>query len=269
MTARRVGVTGSENFGTWASGLTVNGFAALRAAGFEPVGQVMGAVVHDFAWQRVNLEEYVPPQPNGTSVGTPMRSRWLAQYVDAVTRGHRTAMTRMAADCATIGGDGVVDVTVTTGPYEGNEYIRQFCVTGTAVRARGPVRPPRPFLSHLSAQDFVRLIAGGWVAVDFVFGVSLCRTPYDFHMWKAERRWASNRELVQWSRLLSVARSDAKTRLRSDVRRVGGEGAVLAAAQSRLFREKDGYAAVETTFTGTAITSFRTVSTQPLPIMRL
>jgi hypothetical protein len=32
--------------GTWTSGLSVNAFACVRAAGFEPVGQVMGASVH-------------------------------------------------------------------------------------------------------------------------------------------------------------------------------------------------------------------------------
>ena len=37
---------GDESDGTWTSGLSVNAFACVRAAGFEPVGQVMGASVH-------------------------------------------------------------------------------------------------------------------------------------------------------------------------------------------------------------------------------
>ncbi|WP_329531366.1 hypothetical protein OG568_11300 [Streptomyces sp. NBC_01450] len=32
--------------GTWSSALSTGEFAALRAVGFEPVGQVMGSAVH-------------------------------------------------------------------------------------------------------------------------------------------------------------------------------------------------------------------------------
>src|ERR1700723_58575 len=43
MAAARIAGTGSS--GTWGSSLTCGEFAAVRSAGFEPVGQVFGAAV--------------------------------------------------------------------------------------------------------------------------------------------------------------------------------------------------------------------------------
>jgi len=36
--------------GTWSSALTSDEFAAIRSAGFEPVGQVLGAAVYNIGY---------------------------------------------------------------------------------------------------------------------------------------------------------------------------------------------------------------------------
>ncbi|MGA9834093.1 MAG: hypothetical protein WBQ71_23505, partial [Trebonia sp.] len=39
-------IAGIRSSGTWGSALTCGEFAAVRSAGFEPVGQVFGAAVY-------------------------------------------------------------------------------------------------------------------------------------------------------------------------------------------------------------------------------
>jgi hypothetical protein len=43
--AAQARIAGIRSSGTWGSSLTSGEFAALRSAGFEPVGQVFGAAV--------------------------------------------------------------------------------------------------------------------------------------------------------------------------------------------------------------------------------
>nr|WP_225955184.1 heavy metal-binding domain-containing protein [Kibdelosporangium phytohabitans] len=71
------------------------------------------------------------------------------------------AVNHLRQECLELGGDGVVAVELTTRPFPfgGTEFL----AVGTAVRATGPVRPPEPFLSDLSGQDFATLIEAGWV----------------------------------------------------------------------------------------------------------
>ena len=57
--------------GTWGSALTADEFAAVRSAGFEPVGQVFGAAVYGAG----SASEYgcpgLPGSPGGAPVARP------------------------------------------------------------------------------------------------------------------------------------------------------------------------------------------------------
>ena len=49
-TAARARLAEIRQSGTWGSALTSDEFAAIRSAGFEPVGQVLGAAVYNIGF---------------------------------------------------------------------------------------------------------------------------------------------------------------------------------------------------------------------------
>ena len=80
--------------------------------------------------------------------------------VEAMYQARRTAVDRMTAECAALGGHGVVGVRLSRGPFTLGGL--EFTAIGTAVRATGvPAGPRVPFTSGVSGQDFARLITGG------------------------------------------------------------------------------------------------------------
>ena len=248
--------------GTWGSALTTGEFAAIRSVGFEPVGQVFGAAVFGIAHgegyrcprvtasaaaavETAEAAEAVELAEAGSASG-PVRASDglgpLGPLVRAIDQARRTAVERMAAQCAALGGDGVVGLRVTRGAFllGGQE----FTAIGTAVRARGAVEGtggtgradghPAPFTSDLSGQDFAKLIMAGWVPVGLVFGVAIGACHDDWQTMRQTRRWSGNREVVGWTEVVNQARNQAGQRLRADVRRLGGEGAVMASMPLRV-----------------------------------
>src|ERR1700678_3789453 len=187
--ARMAGIRAS---GTWGSALTSGEFAAVRSVGFEPVGQVFGAAVFGIAYgdgyscPRITASSRaaVEAKPSGP---LPERDDQgpLGPLVRAMDQARRTAVERMTAQCAELGGDGVVGLRVSRGSFllGGQE----FTALGTAVRARGAEfsalgasatapgglgdeaggaatataageagERPAPFTSDLSGQDFAK-----------------------------------------------------------------------------------------------------------------
>ena len=49
----------------------------------------------------------------------------------------------------------------------------EFTALGTAVRARGNTRPKKPFTSHVTGQEFAKLIHAGYVPTGLVLGISI------------------------------------------------------------------------------------------------
>src|SRR5437763_13482338 len=106
---------GSWPGGTWASALTAQEFGAVRGAGFEPVGQVFGAAVYAAGC----ASGYSCPGAWGSSGGrtpaglaTQVSGRGDAgsfgPLVEAMYQARQTAIDRMRAECAALGGHGVV-----------------------------------------------------------------------------------------------------------------------------------------------------------------
>src|SRR5882724_2157371 len=103
--------------GTWGSALTADAFAAIRTAGFEPVGQVFGAAVYSPG----SASGYgCPGAPGSPGDGSPP---WPATQVSgrggagsfgplvqAMDEARHTAVGRMTTECAELGGHGVVGV---------------------------------------------------------------------------------------------------------------------------------------------------------------
>jgi uncharacterized protein YbjQ (UPF0145 family) len=181
--------------------------------------------------------------------------------VQAMYQARDTAIGRMTAECAALGGHGVVGVRLSRGsfPLGGLE----FRAIGTAIRAPGAGHGQHvPFTSDLSGQDFAKLIMTGWVPAGLVLGISI-GSRHDDRTTARQARWGSgNAEVAGWTELVGQSRHDARDQLDSEVRRLGGEGVVIAAMQMRV-RQQDCPVQVgrrdhivEATLIGTAIARF-------------
>ena len=255
-------MAGIRSSGTWGSALTTDEFAAIRSAGFEPVGQVLGAAVY------AGGSASGSSCPGGgvsdrlaTRVSGRDGSGSFGPLVQAMYQARDTAIGRMTAECAALGGHGVVGVQLSRGsfPLGGLE----FTAIGTAIRAPGAAHGPAvPFTSDLSGQDFAKLIMTGWVPAGLVLGISI-GARHDDRTTARQARWGSgNAEVAGWTELVGRSRHDARDQLDSEVRRLGGEGVVIAAMQMGV-RQRDCPVQVgrrdhivEATLIGTAIARF-------------
>jgi len=263
--------------GTWGSSLTSGEFAAIRAAGFEPVGQVFGAAV--FAAGSFTGADCPGTGSSGPRVQVSGRAGpgSFGPLVRAMYQARHTALDRMTAECAALGGHGVVGVRLSRGPFTLGGL--EFTAIGTAVRAPGaPAGPRMPFTSDVSGQDFAKLVTAGWVPAGFALGISV-GARHDDRATNRQARWISgNAEIAGWAELVSEARRDARRQLERDVTRLGAEGVVIAAMELRV-RSRDCPAAVgrrdhivEATLTGTAIVRFSAAGRPagvPLAVMSL
>jgi uncharacterized protein YbjQ (UPF0145 family) len=254
--------------GTWGSSLTSGEFAAIRSAGFEPVGQVLGAAVYAAG---AASGSYCPAAGGSPAAGMPGPSAAqvpgqggpgsFGPLVEAMYQARRTAIDRMTAECARLGGHGVVGVRLSRGsfPLGGLE----FTAIGTAVRAPDAAYGQRePFTSDLSGQDFAKLIMAGWVPAGLALGISI-GSRHDDRTTARQARWGSgNAEIAGWTELVSESRHDARRQLEREVRRLGAEGVVIAAMRLRVSQRDCPVTVgrrdhiVETTLIGTAIAGF-------------
>jgi uncharacterized protein YbjQ (UPF0145 family) len=252
--------------GTWGSALTAEEFAAIRSVGFEPVGQVFGAAVYSAG----SASRYTCPGAGGSS-GDGMPVQLAAQVsgrggsfgplVQTMDLARRTAVGRMATECAELGGHGVVGVRLTRGSFPAGGP--QFTAIGTAVRGRGATQgQPAPFTAEVSGQDFAKLMMTGWVPVGLVAGISI-GSRHDDRTTTRQARWGSgNAEVAGWTELVSQSRDDARRQLEGDVQRLGADGVVIATMEMQA-RQRDCPETagrhdhiVETTLIGTAIARF-------------
>src|SRR6202042_1467049 len=143
--------------------------------------------------------------------------------VQTMELARQTAVSRMANECAELGGHGGVGVRLTRGSFPLGGP--QFTVIGTAVRARGAARGlPVPFTAEVSGQDFAKLMMTGWVPAGLVLGISI-GSRHDDRTTTRQARWGSgNAEVAGWTELISESRDDARRQLERDVQRLPPAG---------------------------------------------
>jgi len=284
-------VAGARSGGTWGSVLSCQEFAAIGGVGFAPVGQVFGAAVYAAGSASGSSCPGVPGSPGSMIPAQPsaqVSARPAGQVpapgdpggfrplVEAMYQARRAAVDRMTAQCAALGGHGVVGVRLARGSFFLGGL--EFTALGTAVRAAGAAGLEFPFTSALSGQDFARLITAGWVPAGLVLGIAIGARHDDRVTTRQARPWSGNAEMAGWTELVNQTRRDAGRQLGQDVRRLGAEGVVTADMGMRV-RERDCPAAVgrrdhvvEVTLVGTAIASFASVGRRARPsltVMRL
>jgi uncharacterized protein YbjQ (UPF0145 family) len=267
--AAQARMTEIRSSGTWGSALSTAEFAAIRAAGFEPVGQVLGAAVYNIGFTG---GYYCPgtwgggywggmsPWQTTTEVSGSGGLGAFRPVVQTMYEARRKALGRMTEECADLGGHGVVGVTLDIGPFPAGGL--EFKAIGTAVRAPGVAYEKTPFTSHLSGQDFAKLIMSGWVPAALVLGISIGARHDDWHT-LGQTRWGSgNAEVTGYTDLVNAARHDARAQLEQDTLRHGADAVVTSRMDLRM-RERECPSQegrrdhiAEATFIGTAIAHF-------------
>jgi uncharacterized protein YbjQ (UPF0145 family) len=259
--------------GTWGSALSADEFTAIKSVGFEPVGQVLGAAVYNIgytggytcpgAW--AGYGGYVSPYRSVTSVSGVGGLGSFGPMVQTLYEARRKALGRMMAECAELGGHGVVGVSLSIGGFPAGGL--EFKAIGTAVRAPGGVPLREPFTSDLSGQDFAKLIMAGWVPAGMALGISI-GARHDDWLTVTQTSWGSgNTEVHGYSDLVHQARHDARLQLEKDVARLGASGVVVSTIDTRIrerectMQEHRKDHIVEVTVIGTAIAQF--ASTRP------
>jgi uncharacterized protein YbjQ (UPF0145 family) len=254
--------------GTWGSALSADEFTAIRAVGFEPVGQVLGAAVYNIgytggwacpgAW--AGYGGFVSPYRSVTAVSGAGSMGSFGPMVQTLYQARHKAIERMSAECAELGGHGVVGVSLTIGAFPAGGL--EFKAIGTAVRAPGGVPLKRPFTSDLSGQDFGKLIMAGYAPVSLALGISI-GARHDDWMTITQTRWGSgNAEVSGYTELVNQTRHDARTQLQADVTRMGASSVVVKNMDMRVrerecpMQEHQRDHIVEVTIIGTATTEF-------------
>jgi len=188
------------------SDLTIDEALLLHSIGWEPVELVFGVSVTSVpagVWNWVRGE--------------------IAAASDAHNLAVHTASTRLGQECASAGGHGVVGVRV---EVEVHPHHIDVALVGTAVRpvrARGPA--PQPFVSDLSARDFVLLSGSGWYPLGLAFGASFICSPRRDAM-TAIRQSSQNVELTNLTEALYAARESAMERMQSSGLAMSAQGVV-------------------------------------------
>ena len=280
-TAARARMAEIRQSGTWGSALSSDEFAAIRGVGFEPVGQVLGAAVYNIgftggyncpgAWS--GYGSYAQAYRSVTQVSGRGGYGSFGPLTQAMYDARHRAISRMLAECAELGGHGIVGVSLSIGSFPAGGL--EFKAIGTAVRAPGAAPLREPFSSDLSGQDFAKLIHAGYVPAGLALGISV-GARHDDWLTVGQTRWgAGNAEVVGYTELVNDSRHDARQQLEKDVRRMGGEGVVVSRMDMRVherecpMQEHGKDHIVEVTIVGTATVHYAAVAKPPPPLAML
>ena len=171
--------------------------------------------------------------PCQTTTQVSGRGGWASfgPLVQTMYEARRTAIGRMTAECAALGGHGVVGVSLDIGPFPAGGL--EFKAIGTAVRAPGAVYPKAPFTSHLTGQDFAKLIMTGWVPAALVLGISIGSRHDD---WRTMGQTRLGRGQYRDHRIHRPGelrrRHDARVQLEKDARAHGADAVVTSRMES-------------------------------------
>jgi uncharacterized protein YbjQ (UPF0145 family) len=201
----------------FSSTLSVDEFALCSKLGLQPLGQVLGASVHQVGWQNL---------PWSASWGGGLIAE-LDVIAAAWEEARRRAFDRLAQEASHLGADVVVGVSLHRGVHDWAAGAVDYVVNGTAARLPGSDRSGRPLLSDLSGQEVWLLYQAGYdpvglVATTAVFFVS----PSYSTQWARFMTSAANQELTDFTQGVYAARERALGALASQAAASGADGIV-------------------------------------------
>jgi uncharacterized protein YbjQ (UPF0145 family) len=269
----------------WTSDLSVAELSAIRHAGFEPLGMVMGSSVVRIAaqWGYSTIfggasggpgQTY--PCPHGYGYyGSRTDHRygynWEHTFYETGVLGARdAALARITEEARDLGAHGVVGVRLIRRHMEGLGNSLEFTVIGTAITRTGGPRLDRPFMSHLDGVAFSKLLHGGYVPVSLVVGIGAveidpgCGTEWLLRSW-------NNVRIDQISDGIEAARLLGIRRLEEEVAAVDADGAVGVDIDFASHDVGNGAMLIELVTVGTAVRRYAKdpLDEEPMPIMRL
>jgi uncharacterized protein YbjQ (UPF0145 family) len=195
------------------SDLSVNEFLLVREAGFSPLGLVLGSSIYHV----------------GLQVGRWSKNMELDTLSQAMYQARELAMTRMDAEAAALGADGVVGVRLEIEFKEFGNDLAEFIAVGTAVKADGEGNwrnnRGQPFSSDLSGQDFWTLVQAGYAPLGMVMGSCVYHIAHQGTL-KALGNVGRNVEIPQYTEALYDARELAMSRMQAEAEELKAEGIV-------------------------------------------
>ena len=202
------------------SDLTVNEFLLVREAGFRPLGLVVGSSIYHV----------------GLQIGRWSQNMELNVLSEAMYQARELAMTRMEAEAAALGADGVVGVRLDIEFKEFGADLAEFIAVGTAVVAdEAHAKTPdgftwrnnkgQPFTSDLSGQDFWTLLAAGYAPLGMTMGSCVYHVAHQ-GMMKKMGQFANNTEIPTYTEALYDARELAMSRMQAEAEQLQAEGIV-------------------------------------------
>lgn len=270
----------------WTSDLSVAELAAVRHAGFEPVGMVMGSSVFRIAAQwgystvfglgatGGAIQSYPCPHGYGYYRAGPDHQygyNWEhTAYEQGVIDARDAALARITQEARDLDAHGIVGVRLVRRHLEGVGNALEFTVIGTAIRRTGGPHLDRPFMSHLDGVAFSKLIHGGYVPVWMVVGIGAveidpgCGTEWLLRSW-------NNVRIDQVSDGIEAARLLGISRLEAEIAAADADGAVGVDVDFATHEVNNGGILVELISVGTAVRRYARdpLDEVPLPIMRL
>lgn len=234
--------------------MTVPSAVGAEAAGFTPVGEVMGCVVQRIAW-------------TGSALGT--ADYQMKDYADAIRAGYGMSLTRLCREADALGADGVLGIGFTVTTLDPG--IEEFVALGTAVRAMTKQRPKRLFTTDLPGEDVGKLMQAGWVPVTVAVGIA-ARAVYDWNMQYQTRVTAGNTEVQAPTQLITAIRAAARAEFGKAVRAARADGGIVSEMALRSWELGETGVAGVTRMLGTAIAQFhsgRAAPTSALTILPL
>jgi uncharacterized protein YbjQ (UPF0145 family) len=202
------------------SDLSVNEFLLVREAGFRPLGLVLGSSIYHV----------------GLQIGKWSKNMELDTLSQAMYHARELAMTRMEAEAAQLGADGIVGVRLEIEFKEFGSDLAEFLAIGTAVQAdEAHAKTPDgftwrnnkglPFTSDLSGQDFWTLLAAGYAPLGLTMGTCVYHIAHQ-RFFQAMGNLGQNTEIPQFTEALYDARELAMSRMQAEAEALNAEGIV-------------------------------------------
>ncbi len=233
----------------FSSDLSINEFLMVGEAGFEPVGLVLGSSLYHVGIQVAGFR---------TNQELDVLSR-------AMHQARELAIGRLGEEAVRLGADGVVGVDLTIRRIDWAPGVLEFVAIGTAIRHRGgdqsfKAADGRPFLSHLSGQDFWTLLRTGYRPLALVMGCCVYHIAHRGIM-QSLGGVGRNAELADYTQAFYNARELAMDRLQAEIGNADAAGVVgVSVNESSHIWESH---VIEFFVLGTAVTPLGAASPRP------
>jgi len=197
---------------------SLQGFRSLLSVlslQFEALGSVTGAYALQVGYSAIACSYW------GDTATVPVVAANAENFYNQLWAG---AIARLEQDALRLGADGVVGVSVVEQPLDTAGH--QLQLVGTAIRLRSVDQLPRPFLSALSMDDFLKLLLAGWVPTGIAWGHSAVHV----HGWMVSP-WRQgvarqNAEMVGATMGVNAARERAQLLMHASMARCRAQGTV-------------------------------------------